>query len=63
MATSSGVPGNPGTYSFGADCRGTILFADHVAFDFKADHVSGTPWMIQTNPGNVFQGSARRLSR
>jgi len=54
----------PGTYSYtiAEDCAGTITF-DGPAFDiFVAPH-GDQFWMIQTTPGNVFEGSATRTSR
>jgi hypothetical protein len=50
------------TYTLDADCSGAIAF-DGPAFDLFAEPSGGRLWMIQTNPGSVFQGAATRVSR
>jgi hypothetical protein len=51
-----------GSYTVNDDCTGTIAFAGP-AFDiFVTPHGDGL-WLIQTNPGGVFQGTATRVSR
>ena len=59
--------GADGTYSINEDCSGTVTFLDAAGVTFKiyVDGPNGkTIWMIQTNPtNNVFQGSAKRVSR
>lgn len=59
--------GAPGSYSINDDCSGTVQFLDanNVTFKIYVDPPQGdTLWMIQTNPANnVFQGSAKRVSR
>ncbi len=59
--------GANGTYSINEDCSGTVTFLDAAGVTFKiyVDPPQGdTIWMIQTNPAqNVFQGSAKRVSR
>jgi hypothetical protein len=54
--------GNSGTYALEASCVGTILFADGIAFDMYATPGGAELSMIQTNTGNVFQGTAKRVS-
>jgi hypothetical protein len=49
------------TYTLGETCTGTITF-DGPTFDiFVAPH-GNQLWLIQTNPNNVFEGSATRAS-
>jgi hypothetical protein len=50
------------TYSVDADCSGAIAF-DGPAFDLFVKPSGDGLWMIQTNPGSVFQGAATRVSR
>jgi hypothetical protein len=60
-------PGGIGTYTV-ADvpgdeaCAGTIVFASGTSFNTVFAHNAKTIWMIQTNPTNVFQGTATKLS-
>jgi hypothetical protein len=49
-------------YTVADDCSGTITF-DGPAFDIFIAPEGDRLWMIQTNPGNVFEGSATRTSR
>ncbi len=56
--SSSGI----GTYAVADDCSGTILFTGP-AFDIFMSPDAEVIWMIQTNPGSVFQGTATRTSR
>ena len=51
-----------GTYTVEDDCSGTILFAGP-AYDIFMSPDADVIWMIQTNPGTVFQGTATRTSR
>lgn len=54
-------PGGTGTYVLDANCKGTLQFTPGPSFDiFVARHGRGL-WMIQTNPGNVFQGYAKKV--
>ena len=56
--------GAPGEYSVNDDCTGTVHFLDanNVTFKIYVNPPLGdTIWMIQTNPNNVFQGSATRV--
>jgi hypothetical protein len=64
-------PGETGTYAV-ADvlpgqeaCSGTLLFGPQgvPTFNLVFAHNARTIYMIQTNPGNVFQGTATRLSQ
>ena len=43
-------------------CSGTLHFTDGPSFNLVFAHNAKTIYMIQTNPGNVFQGTAARLS-
>ena len=51
-----------GSYTVTEDCAGTITF-DGPAFDIFIAPRGNQLWLIQTNPNNVFQGSATRTSR
>jgi len=51
-----------GTYTVAEDCTGTITFAGPL-FDIFVAPRGNQFWLIQTNPDNVFQGSATRTSR
>jgi hypothetical protein len=54
-------PGGTGTYVLDANCKGTLQFTPGPSFDiFVAPRGRGL-WMIQTNPGNVFQGQVKRV--
>jgi hypothetical protein len=53
-------PGGTGTYTLDADCTGTITF-DGPLFDIFISPNGEMLWMIQTNPGTVFQGTATRV--
>ncbi len=52
----------PFDYTLGEDCIGTITF-DGPTFDIFAAPRGNQLWLIQTNPNNVFQGSAARTSQ
>ena len=58
-----------GDYAVDASCSGTITFdppgpgIPAVTFDVFFSPRADTLWMIQTNQGSVFQGTATRLSR
>ena len=55
-------PGGTGTYVLDANCKGSLQFTPGPSFDiFVAPRGKGL-WMIQTNPGNVFQGAVKRVS-
>lgn len=55
-------PGGTGTYVLDANCKGSLQFTPGPSFDiFVAPQGKGL-WMIQTNPGNVFQGHVKRVS-
>jgi hypothetical protein len=51
-----------GTYTVAEDCSGTITFAGPT-FDIFISPRGDQFWLIQTNPDNVFQGSATRTFR
>ena len=51
-----------GGYTVTEDCAGTVNF-DGPAFDIFIAPRGNQLWLIQTNPSNVFQGSATRTSR
>jgi len=51
-----------GTYTVTEDCVGTITFAGPT-FDIFISPRGSQFWLIQTNPDNVFQGSATRTLR
>jgi hypothetical protein len=51
-----------GTYTVTEDCVGTITFAGPT-FDIFIAPLGNQFWLIQTNPDNVFQGSATRTFR
>jgi hypothetical protein len=50
-----------GVYTVGDGCRGTLTFVPGPSFDIFFDHTGKQVWMIQTNPGTVFQGTATRV--
>jgi hypothetical protein len=53
-----------GTYTLDEDCRGTLVFLPSgPAFNIFATPRGDDLWMIQSNAGNVFQGSVTRMSR
>jgi hypothetical protein len=51
-----------GSYTVTSDCVGTITFAGPT-FDIFISPRGNQLWLIQTNPDNVFEGSATRISR
>jgi hypothetical protein len=51
-----------GTYTVNDDCAGAITFAGPT-FDIFVSPGGSEAWLIQTNPDNVFQGSATRTFR
>jgi hypothetical protein len=57
---NQGGPG-VGVYTAGDGCRGTVTFLPGPSFDIFFDHTGKQAWMIQTNPGTVFQGTATRV--
>lgn len=56
-------PGGAGTYTVNADCIGTLAFANGPQFDIFVAPRGDDLWMVQTNPGNVFQGNVTRIGR
>ncbi|MFL6547934.1 MAG: hypothetical protein ACJ8OJ_04520 [Povalibacter sp.] len=55
--------GTTATYTLDADCKGSLQFDHGPAFDIFTTPRSGQLQMIQTNPNNVLQGNARKVSR
>jgi len=55
-------PGGTGTYVLDANCKGSLQFTPGPTFDIFAAPRGKGLWMIQTNPGNVFQGQVKRVS-
>jgi len=55
-------PGGTGTYVLDANCKGSLQFTPGPTFDIFAAPRGKVLWMIQTNPGNVFQGQVKRVS-
>jgi hypothetical protein len=53
-------PGGTGSYTVDAACTGTITFAGPL-FDIFISPNGEKLWMIQTNAGTVFQGTAVRV--
>jgi hypothetical protein len=51
-----------GVYTLDAECRGTVTFTSGPSFDIFTDHNGKQAWMIQTNPGTVFQGTVTKVS-
>ncbi len=61
-------PGGTGSYTVAnlvpADeaCTGSLTFTGGPSFDLFIPAKGGDIWMIQTNPTNVFQGTATKVS-
>ena len=55
-------PGGTGTYVLDANCKGTLQFTPGPSFDIFVALRGRQFWMIQTNPGNSFQGHVRKVS-
>jgi hypothetical protein len=52
-----------GTYTLDQDCRGTLVFSPSgPSFNIFATPRGEDLWMIQTNPGNIFQGSVTKMA-
>lgn len=49
-----------GRYTLGEDCAGQLLFASGARFDFVSDNGGRELRLLQTNPNNVIQGTAKR---
>ena len=57
-------PGADGTYAIDDGCLGAIQFVDiGVTLDIAASPRGNEIWMIQTNQGTVFEGTATRTLR
>jgi len=55
-------PGGTGNYALDADCRGSLAFTGGPSFDIFVSPKGDDLWMIQTNPNNVLQGNATKVS-
>ena len=52
-----------GTYTLDEDCRGTLAFLPSgPTFNIFATPRGEDLWMIQTNPGNIMQGSVTKMA-
>lgn len=52
-----------GTYTLDEDCRGTLVFSPAgPSFNIFATPRGEDLWMIQTNPGNILQGTVTKMS-
>src|SRR3954465_8717681 len=60
-AIARSLPGSR-SYTVEADCSGTIVFDGGPSFDMFITPRGNQLWVIQTNPNNVFQGSATRTA-
>lgn len=49
-----------GRYSLGDDCAGGIILNSGARFDFVTDNGGRQLELLQTNPGNVITGTARK---
>lgn len=49
-----------GRFVLGEDCAGQLLFNSGARFDFASDNGGRELRLLQTNPNNVVQGTARR---
>ena len=56
-------PNGVGSYALDAGCTGTLVFHNGPSFNIAAAPKGDELWMIQTNPNNVLQGSAKRVAR
>jgi hypothetical protein len=54
-------PGGTGTYVLDSNCKGSLQFTPGPSFDIFVAPWGRGLWMIQTNPGNVFQGEVRKV--
>ena len=55
-------PGGLGTYVLDATCKGSLQFTPGPSFDIFVGPKGRDLWMIQTTPGNVFQGHVKKVS-
>jgi hypothetical protein len=55
-------PGGTGTYVLDANCKGSLQFTPGPGFDIFVAPRGRQLWMIQTTPGNVFQGLVKKVS-
>jgi hypothetical protein len=56
------TPGGAGTYTVDASCSGTIAFNPGPGFDIFISPRGEKIWMIQTDSGNVFEGTTENTS-
>jgi len=54
-------PGGTGTYVLDANCKGALQFTPGPGFDIFVARSGKGLWMIQTTPGNVFQGHVKKV--
>jgi hypothetical protein len=54
-------PGGTGTYAIDTNCKGILQFTPGPSFDIFVSRNGSGLWMIQTNPGNAFQGHVKRI--
>lgn len=54
-------PGGTGIYALDTNCKGTLQFTPGPSFDILVAPSGRELWMIQTNPGNVFQGLVKKV--
>jgi hypothetical protein len=52
-----------GSYSVDATCTGKLVFHNGPSFNLVASPKGEELWMIQTNPGNVLQGTVKRFAK
>jgi hypothetical protein len=62
VVARSPAGGAGSSYTVEAGCTGTITFDSGPSFDIFISPKGEKIWMIQTNPDNVFQGTATRVS-
>jgi hypothetical protein len=55
-------PGGTGSYTVDPGCTGTLTFLNGPSFNLYISPKGDKVWMIQNNPNNVFEGTARRIS-
>jgi hypothetical protein len=60
-AVSSWAPGSAGVYTVSDDCTGTLQFTPGPSFNIYVAPRGDEFWLMQSNPNNVFQGTAKRL--
>lgn len=53
-------PNGIGDYHIDAECNGSLVFIPGPSFNLFIERDGKSGWVIQTNPGNVFQGTLTR---